>query len=125
MNAEQPTSTDAGNRPEPEVYSPQAGWRDLAPGGIIPQAGSAVHYKTGGWRLQRPVRDDSRCVDCLFCWLYCPDAAVRCEDESVKGLGFDLDHCKGCGICAAVCPVKCIEMKSEAELRAQEAREES
>ncbi|MBT7348114.1 4Fe-4S binding protein, partial [Candidatus Falkowbacteria bacterium] len=23
----------------------------------------------------------------------------------------DLDYCKGCGICAEECPVKCIEMK--------------
>jgi pyruvate ferredoxin oxidoreductase delta subunit len=24
--------------------------------------------------------------------------------------GFDLDHCKGCEICAEVCPVDAIEM---------------
>ncbi|MDP8292431.1 MAG: 4Fe-4S binding protein [Candidatus Orphnella occulta] len=25
--------------------------------------------------------------------------------------GFDYDHCKGCGICASICPVKCIKME--------------
>jgi pyruvate ferredoxin oxidoreductase delta subunit len=27
--------------------------------------------------------------------------------------GFDLDHCKGCGICASVCPKDAIEMVEE------------
>ncbi|MCD6352218.1 MAG: 4Fe-4S binding protein [Armatimonadetes bacterium] len=91
----------------------------MAPGGIIPQAGNAVYYETGGWRTYRPVRDDDKCIDCLFCWIYCPDDSIIMRDESVKGLGFDLDHCKGCGICAAVCPTNCIEMKLETELRDQ------
>ena len=96
-------------------YAPDAKWNEMARGGIIPQAGNAVEYNVGGWRNERPVRNDEDCIDCLFCWVYCPDVAVNIKDASVKGLGFDLDHCKGCGICAAVCPKKCIEMKPESE----------
>ncbi len=103
----------------PPVYPPDAGWRDLAPGGIIPQAGNAVYYKTGGWRTYRPVRDDEKCIDCLFCWLYCPDDSIKVVNESVKGQPFDLDHCKGCGICAAVCPTDAIEMRLESEFRGE------
>jgi pyruvate ferredoxin oxidoreductase delta subunit len=45
----------------------------------------------------------------------CPDSAVFAEDG--KMMGFDLDHCKGCGICAVECPdkVKAIKMVEEAE----------
>ena len=96
-------------------YAPDAKWNEMARGGIIPQAGNAVEYHVGGWRNVRPVRNDEDCIDCLFCWVYCPDNAVNVKDASVKGLDFDLDHCKGCGICAAVCPKKCIEMKPEHE----------
>jgi pyruvate ferredoxin oxidoreductase delta subunit len=30
-----------------------------------------------------------------------------------SGIEFDYDHCKGCGICAAECPAKCIRMIGE------------
>jgi 2-oxoacid:acceptor oxidoreductase delta subunit (pyruvate/2-ketoisovalerate family) len=47
-------------------------------------------------------------VNCLLCWLYCPDSAVRIDDGAF--LGFDDDYCKGCELCAAVCPTGAIEM---------------
>jgi pyruvate ferredoxin oxidoreductase delta subunit len=94
-------------------YAPDTKYQDLAPAGIIPQAGNAVEYNTGTWRLNRPHRRDEDCIDCLFCWVYCPDAAVPVKGESVKGLQFDYEHCKGCGICAQVCPKKCIDMLPE------------
>jgi len=97
------------------VYSKTAGWKDMAAGGIIPQAGNAMEYRTGGWRTFRPVRDDEKCINCLQCWVFCPDDSIPVKDQNLKGLGYDLDHCKGCGICAKVCPVKCIEMKAESE----------
>ncbi len=97
------------------VYPKDAGWKDMAAGGVIPQAGNAVEYKTGGWRTYRPVRDNDKCINCLQCWIYCPDDAIICEEQTIKGKPYDLDHCKGCGICANICPVKCIEMKVDTE----------
>jgi pyruvate ferredoxin oxidoreductase delta subunit len=97
------------------VYPKDATWKELAPGGIIPQAGNALEYRTGGWRTFRPVRDNDKCIDCLQCWVYCPDDAIPVKNQSLKGLPYDLDHCKGCGVCAAICPVSCIEMKPETE----------
>ncbi len=101
-------------------YAPDAKWHELAPGGIIPQAGNAEEYETGGWRNKRPVRNDEECIDCFFCWAYCPDNAIEIKDGKIKGAGIDLKHCKGCGVCAAVCPKQCIQMISEVEARAAE-----
>jgi pyruvate ferredoxin oxidoreductase delta subunit len=41
-----------------------------------------------------------------------------------KVVGIDLDHCKGCGICAEVCPpkVQAIKMVQETELTAKEGK---
>jgi pyruvate ferredoxin oxidoreductase delta subunit len=50
-------------------------------------------------------------ITCQLCWVYCPDA---CVTRSV-GPAIDLTYCKGCGICAAVCPAKAIEMQPEHE----------
>ncbi|MFH1086860.1 MAG: 4Fe-4S dicluster domain-containing protein, partial [Chloroflexota bacterium] len=63
-----------------------------------------VTYITGTWRTMRPVRDADQCIQCLICWIMCPDASVLVENGKV--VGFDYDHCKGCGICAQQCPAK-------------------
>jgi pyruvate ferredoxin oxidoreductase delta subunit len=91
------------------------GWKTLPEGGKILEAGNSVEYKTGEWRAFRPVRDVPRCTNCLTCWVFCPDTSILVADE--KMTGFDLVHCKGCGICASVCPVDCIEMKEEGSLK--------
>jgi len=80
-------------------------------GATIPVAGNSCEYVTGGWRSERPYRDDDKCTQCLLCWVFCPDASVKVADEKVYD--FDYDHCKGCGICAHECPSDAIEMVPE------------
>ncbi len=87
------------------------GWKEIPYGGVIDKAGNAEDYHTGGWRTFRPVRDKDACIDCMMCWIYCPDSAIKVEDGKI--LKIDYEHCKGCGICAKVCPKKCIEMKED------------
>jgi len=52
----------------------------------------------------RPVWHEDKCIQCLQCWIYCPDAAIVVKEQ--KMCGHNLDYCKGCGICAKVCPPK-------------------
>ncbi len=87
------------------------GWKTIPPGGLILAAGNAKEYKTGEWRTQRPVINKDLCSNCLTCWINCPDSSIVVADGKFKG--FDLDHCKGCGICMAVCPKKAIRMEPE------------
>ena len=54
------------------------------------------------WRLIKPVYNKDYCIDCQFCWIYCPDISIISRDK--KLIGVDMDHCKGCGICVEVCP---------------------
>lgn len=54
------------------------------------------------WRLIKPVYNKDYCIDCQFCWIYCPDVSIISRDK--KMIGVDMDHCKGCGICVEVCP---------------------
>ncbi|MCR4427091.1 MAG: 4Fe-4S binding protein [Firmicutes bacterium] len=80
------------------------GWRDVPKAGRILEAGSAERYETGGWRTFRPKHIAENCINCLFCWIFCPDQAIIVEDGKFKDI--DWAHCKGCGICAAECPTK-------------------
>ena len=80
-------------------------WKEMPIGGIIFESGSSQRYVTGGWRTYKPILAPDRCVHCLRCWILCPDSAVLVEGGRV--VGFDFDHCKGCGICARECPTKC------------------
>ena len=83
-------------------------WGDVRAGGtVVP--GETAQPRTGGWRTGvKPEVDLSACVNCLLCWLYCPDTAVRIDGGTF--LGFDDDYCKGCELCAAVCPTGAIQM---------------
>ena len=101
---------------------PSTGWKEVYEGGLV-FPGSSLKYKTGGWRVDRPVIDDSKCILCRRCWLYCPDGAVREVWEVVQGprgrlmrvkrIRFDYDFCKGCWVCAEVCPTGAIKMVRE------------
>jgi len=83
-------------------------WTELRPGGVV-VAAEAEQPRTGRWRTGlKPEVELSACVNCLLCWLYCPDSAVLLDGEAFAG--FALDYCKGCELCAAVCPTDAIEM---------------
>lgn len=73
---------------------------------------SAMHLvsKNAGWRVFRPVIDKEKCVNCLRCFLLCPDGVI---DKSGDKPEIDYDFCKGCGVCAHECPPKVIEMVKE------------
>lgn len=54
------------------------------------------------WRIEKPLFNKDYCIDCQFCWVFCPDMSIIARDK--KMVGIDFDHCKGCGICVEVCP---------------------
>lgn len=80
-------------------------------GGRIVEPGSAMKFETGDWRSQKPILDREMCIDCLTCWIYCPDDSILVKDGKMDG--FRYTHCKGCGICATACPKKAITMIEE------------
>ncbi|MDI6816423.1 MAG: 4Fe-4S binding protein [Actinomycetota bacterium] len=86
-------------------------WKKYPEGALILEGGNAAYYKTGGWRTDKPAWDEEKCTQCLICWISCPDSSIIVKDE--KWDSFDYDHCKGCGICAKVCPVDAISMHPE------------
>jgi NADPH-dependent glutamate synthase beta subunit-like oxidoreductase len=52
------------------------------------------------------------CFECDNCYGVCPDNAVVKLGQG-KRFRFNLDYCKGCGICVAECPCGAIEMVPE------------
>ncbi len=98
----------AENKPENELTC-----KDIEPGAVITEPGSACQDKTGDWRTKRPVFDKEKCSKCGMCFLFCPEGCIKQTEE-----GYfmpDLEYCKGCGICAEECPRKAILMEEEKE----------
>lgn len=89
----------------------QPGWKNIPIGALILEAGNAQKYKTGGWGAFKPVWHSDICSQCLLCWMNCPDASVLVKEGKVVGI--DYEHCKGCGICAQICPLKIKAMTME------------
>jgi len=82
------------------------GWRELPKGAVSTK--SSTEYETGDWGVEAPEIDYERCTKCLFCHYFCPEGAIPVREDGYTEV--DLRFCKGCGICAEECPVKCITM---------------
>jgi 2-oxoacid:acceptor oxidoreductase delta subunit (pyruvate/2-ketoisovalerate family) len=88
-------------------------WNELPLGGVV-VSGDGERLRTGGWRTGlRPEADVSKCIDCLLCWLYCPDAAIELDGTAFAGIDYDL--CKGCEICVDRCPTGALTMVAEVD----------
>lgn len=84
----------------------------MNPPGAIVLRDEAAQPPTGGWRTAgRPEADRSRCIDCLLCWIFCPDSAIVLR--GTRFADFDYEHCKGCEICVEMCPTDAIRMVAE------------
>ena len=56
------------------------------------------------------------CLACDNCWTFCPDnAVIKTAELATDGSHylFDLDYCKGCGLCAHECPTGYIQMQAD------------
>lgn len=78
-------------------------------GGRVNTPGNALEFETGDWRSFVPTVDTSVCINCMTCWIYCPDDCILVKDGKMTGIR--KTHCKGCGICAKMCPKDAITMK--------------
>jgi len=81
--------------------------------GVVVQPGTTRDQKKTGWRIYRPRFLQENCIGDRACELCCPDGAVYRIEK--KKYDVDLDACKGCGICAEMCPVEDIVMELEEE----------
>ena len=72
----------------------------------------------GGLTADNALFEARRCLSCGNCF-ECDNCYGVCPDNAVIKLGagkrfeFNLDYCKGCGMCVAECPCGAIEMRPE------------
>jgi len=84
----------------------------------LPERKTSFKEVNGGMSRGQAMREASRCFhcgDCVMCdncLIFCPDIAITRTDDGA-GYEVDLDHCKGCGICARECPRGAIVMVEE------------
>lgn len=86
-------------------------WQELTIGSEICEPATSKLFNTGDWRTMTPVFLEEKCTHCMYCIPYCPDSSIPVKDG--KRLDFDFMHCKGCGICAKICPFHAIEFVKE------------
>lgn len=96
----------------PKLSPPQpAGTIEKLPMGPSTHSGHLIDVSSG-MRTFRPVIDAEKCINCLRCFLVCPDGTI---DKSGEILEIDYDYCKGCGVCVKACKVDAITMIKEAD----------
>ncbi len=73
---------------------------------------TSLQVRTGLWRTLRPAIDDALCRRCSWlCSSFCPDGAISIDPDGRPRI--DYEHCKGCLVCAAVCPPHAIRVERE------------
>ena len=111
----------AENRGNKELGGHHVGWDEVTRGiiltsfngdatDIVNQKAEERNYSefnsytasVASWRVEKPVFNIDVCIDCQNCWVWCPDTSIISRDKQM--LGIDYDHCKGCAVCAEVCP---------------------
>ncbi len=106
------------------MFDSLKGYREIPIGGTIPKGATALLNKTGDWRSKRPIYSSENCIQCMFCYVFCPDMAIMVENGQMVGINYD--YCKGCGICANECPgkkgVKALIMDEEEKFRKGEGK---
>lgn len=89
-----------------------AKWSELPVGCVVTDVGNTKQFCTGDWKAQHPVWNDSKCIKCGICSLFCPEFCIsQQKDGYFRANEF---YCKGCGICAQECWTQCITMVEEA-----------
>jgi len=78
-------------------------WKELPIGSVNLRTASSRENLTGTWRSgEKASFIVETCIQCFFCWLYCPHFAILHEEGKVTGVNYD--YCTGCGLCESVCP---------------------
>lgn len=84
-----------------------------------------VENRPSGWDGISPLAEEETileashclslgsCDSCDLCRLFCPDLCITRNAETGR-IEIDYTFCKGCGICAFVCPKGAIRMEPEA-----------
>jgi NADPH-dependent glutamate synthase beta subunit-like oxidoreductase len=98
---------------------------DDAPRSVRPQLEAARRASTfdevtGGLDASTALFEARRCLSCGSCFAcdncygVCPDnAVIKLDGTEAYAYAFDLDYCKGCGLCMQECPCGAIEMEPE------------
>ena len=80
--------------------------------GNVAKPGESLVNETGSWRTaHKPKFLQQNCIACDMCALHCPEGCITGEEENTYIN--DERYCKGCGICAWICPKDDIEMIPE------------
>lgn len=63
---------------------------------------TTLESPTGSWRMTEP-KFTEKCTACRLCEVFCPDGAIYFSEGK---MAVDTGFCKGCEICAQVCPIQ-------------------